>query len=327
MNRTRTAKFAALGALLALAFALPYMVGEYYISLASMVVISAILASSINMLAGDAGLVSLGHAGIAAASGYGLAWASRQDYDLWVQLAVAAAMTLLVSALFGLVSMRTRGVFFLMVTLAAGMICYGIAYRWSDVTGGDNGLTGIRRPEIIAPYWNFYFLVLGALVVVTVLVLIVSRSPFGLVLRGIRDSESRMRSVGYNITAYKFAAMMLSGTVAGAAGAVFVWHAEFVSPAIGDFNSSALALIMVVLGGIGTVSGPILGATTVVLIEQALSTYVDRWMTVLGVLLIASVLFAPQGLAGGIRQAAAGALERVPRKVPAVPQGSAYQRE
>lgn len=285
--------------LLAAALALPYITTGYYVSLGSLIAASAILAASVNMLAGDGGLVSLGHAGIAAAAGYGLAWSAKEGFELWAQLLVALGLTLLVSALFGLVSMRTRGVFFLMVTLAAGMICYGIAFRWSAVTGGDNGLSGIRRPEAIAPYWTFYFAVLVIFIIATLALYMISRSPFGLVLRGIRDSESRMRSLGYPIAAYKFSAMMLSGFFAGVAGVLLVWHAEFVSPTLGDFIASAMALIMVVLGGLGTVSGPLVGAAIVILIQQVLSTHFDRWSTVLGALFIASVIFAPKGLVGG----------------------------
>lgn len=296
---------------IALGVALPYVVSGYYVNLASLILASAILAASVNLLAGDGGLVSLGHAGIAAASGYGLAWSSRQGYDLWVQLLVALGMTVIVSALFGLVSMRTRGVFYLMVTLAAGMICYGIAFRWTTVTGGDNGLSGIRRPEPISAYWTFYFAVLAVFVIATSIVWLISRSPFGLVLRGVRDSEDRMRSLGYSIAAYKFGAMMLSGLFAGVAGVILVWRAEFISPPIGDFISSALALIMVVLGGLGTLSGPLVGAAVVILIQQVLSTYVDRWSTVLGTLFIASVIFAPKGLAGGFHALMAWARDRV----------------
>ena len=105
----------------------------------------------------------------AAAAGYGLAWSSRQGFELWAQLLVAAALTLIASVLYGLISMRTNGVFFLMVTLAAGMVCYGMAYRWSSVTGGDNGLTGIRRPPLIGEYWQYYFFVLVVFVLITLL--------------------------------------------------------------------------------------------------------------------------------------------------------------
>jgi branched-chain amino acid transport system permease protein len=302
MNRTIAPKLVASAVALVVLLALPYLISSYYISLISIVFISAILASSINMLAGDANLVSLGHAGIAAAAGYGLAWASKQGYDIWGQLAVAAIMTLITSIMYGLISMRTRGIFFLMVTLAAGMVCYGIAFRWSSVTGGDTGLTGISRPPLFAGYWQFYFFVLATFVIVTIALVITSRSPFGLAMRGIRDSESRMRSLGYSVATYKFVAVFLSGIVAGVAGVLAVWQFEFISPSAGGFDKSAMVMVMVIIGGIGTLQGPLLGAALVVSIEQVLSTYVERWPLILGALFIAVVIFAPQGLDGGIRQ-------------------------
>ena len=187
---------------------------------------------------------------------YALAWSYRQGWDIWSQLGAAILLTLVTSAVYGLISMRMRGVPFLMVTLAAGMVIYGVAYRWSAVTGGVNGIAGIRRPEGVSQYWEFYFLVLAAFVLVSLVLLIVSRSPFGLTLRGIRDSESRMVSLGYNVPLYKFWAIMLSGVVAGLAGVLAVWHSEFISPAVAGFQESSMSLIMVALGGIGTVLRP-----------------------------------------------------------------------
>lgn len=300
MTRIPMLRLTALVVAAAVAIALPYTVSNYYVTLISLILATALLASSVNMLAGDAGLFSLGHAGIAAAAGYGLAWASRQGFDLLGQLAMAALLTLIASAIYGLISMRTNGVFFLMVTLAAGMVCFGMAYRWSSVTGGDNGLTGIRRPEIMGEYWQYYFFVLIMFVLLTLALIKVSRSPFGLALRGIRDSESRMRSLGYNVPGYKFVGVMLSGIVAGIAGVLLVWQTEFISPSFSAFEASALALVVIVLGGIGTTLGPLVGAAIVVTIQQVLSTYVDRWPTILGALFIASVILAPQGLIGGV---------------------------
>jgi branched-chain amino acid transport system permease protein len=299
-----------IGVVAAVAIVAPYVVSNYYVTLLSLILATALLATSVNMLAGDAGLFSLGHAGIAAAAGYGLAWASRQGFDLLGQLLVAGLLTLIASAIYGLISMRTNGVFFLMVTLAAGMVCFGMAYRWSSVTGGDNGLTGIRRPELIGEYWQFYFFVLLTFVLVTLALIRVSRSPFGLALRGIRDSESRMRSLGYNVPGYKFVGVMLSGVVAGIAGILLVWQTEFISPSFAGFEASALALVMIVLGGIGTTMGPLVGTAVVLTISQVLSTYVDRWPTILGVLFIASVILAPEGLIGGIRALASRVRER-----------------
>ena len=139
--------------------------------------------------------------------------------------------------------------------------------------------------------------------IVTIALVITSRSPFGLAMRGIRDSETRMRSLGCNVANYKFVAVFLSGIVAGIAGVLTVWQFEFISPSAGGFDKSAMVMVMVITGGIGTLFGPLLGATLVVSIEQVLSTYFDRWPMILGALFIAVVIFAPQGLLdGGIRQ-------------------------
>lgn len=291
---------AVVAALLVLAVVLPYVLGSYYVSLLSLALIAAILASSINVLAGNAGLVSLGHAGIAAASGYGLAWAFRQGWDLWGQLGMALLLTAITSVIYGLISMRTRGISFLMVTLAAGVVVYGMAYRWSSVTGGTNGLPGIRRPEGVAEYWQFYFLVLVSFLVVTAALIVVGRSPFGLTLKGIRDGETRMVSLGYNVPLYKFGAMLVSGAVAGLAGVLAVWQSEFISPVAAGFQESAISMIMVALGGIGTVLGPLVGALLVTFFQQVLSSSFERWSTLLGILFILSVIFAPQGIVGGV---------------------------
>lgn len=302
MKRFGTPRSVLLVLAMGLVIALPYITTEYYTTLAILILGTAMLAQSVNLLAGDAGLLSMGHAAIAAAAGYGLAWSSSQGFPLWVQLLIALALTLVASATFGVVSMRTKGVFFVMVTLAVGMVFWGMSYRWSDVTGGENGITGIRRPEPFGQYWTYYFLVLAIFVVVTVALLIVSRSPFGTVLRGMRDSESRMRSIGYNIPAYKFTAMMMSGTVAGLAGVILVWQQQFISPSFGDFANSSVLAVILVLGGLATVSGPLVGTIIVVLIQQVLSTYFDRWMTLLGVLFIVAVIFAPKGLVVAARE-------------------------
>jgi branched-chain amino acid transport system permease protein len=297
MNRARGVRIAVIAVVAVAAVVLPYVATSYYVVLATLLLATAVLASSVNSLAGDAGLYSLGHAGIAGAAGYGIAWSSRQGFDIPGQLAVAAVITLVTSAVYGLISMRTNGVFFLMVTLAAGMVCFGMAYRWSAVTGGDNGLTGIRRPEAFGAYWQYYFFVLVVFVLVTLALWRLSHSPFGLSLRGIRDSPSRMQSLGVNVSGYKFAAVVLSGIVAGIAGVLLVWQAEFISPSAAGFQASALALIMVVLGGTGTMFGPLVGAAIVVLIQQVLSTYFDRWPTVLGALFILVVILTGRRIA------------------------------
>jgi len=272
------------------------------VSLVSTILISATLAASVNFLAGNGGMVSLGHAGIAAASAYGAGWASREGFDPGMQVLFALGMTVFASLVYGLLSMRTSGIYFLMVTLAVGMLIYGLAFRLSSVTGGENGISGIQRPEWMASYWIYYYVVLAAFVVATAVLYVVGNSPFGASLRGIRDSESRMRSLGYSVRSYKLGAFMISGTVAGLAGLLAVWHTHFVSPSSAGVDRSVHLIVMVILGGVGTLLGPLIGAAVVVLVENVLSSYVDRWPTVLGLIFILVILFARAGIAGSTRK-------------------------
>jgi branched-chain amino acid transport system permease protein len=291
------ARAAGLALLAGAAIAAPYVLPSYVVGLLTLVVVFTIFAASINLLA-EAGLVSAGHAGISAAAGYGLAYAAVHGQAWPVALLAAAGTTVVVAGVYAVTSMRTATIYFLMVTLALGMVVFGMAYRLGRITGGENGLRGVDRPEAVSAYWQYYFLCLGALACVLAALWVLMRSPFGLALRGIRDSESRMRSLGYNVAAHKFNAFMLSGVLAGLSGVLATWHAEFISPSSASFARSALGVVMVILGGTGALLGPLAGAGVVVLAENVLSGYVERWQTVLGLVFIAVVLFVPQGLAG-----------------------------
>jgi branched-chain amino acid transport system permease protein len=288
------------GGAIAIAAAAPLFLPPFIVSVLSLILIGALLAASVNMLAGEAGLISIGHAGIAGAAAYGVAWAVVNGHDVAVQLALAAVLTLGASAVYGLTTMRTRGIVFLMITLALGMVVYGLALRLSSVTGGQNGLTGISRPPVIGSQTAFYLLVLAVFTLAIAGLWILHRSPFGLTLRGVRDSETRMASLGYSVARIKLAAVMLSGALAGVAGVLAVWHTQFMSPAAATFARSALAVVMVILGGTGTLLGPLVGAAVVVGTEHWLSSYVERWPTLLGVIFILVVLFAPRGVMGAI---------------------------
>jgi branched-chain amino acid transport system permease protein len=273
---------------------------RYMISLFTLTIVTALLAVSVNMLAGEVGLVSMGHAGISASAAYAVAWAVREQMGLTSQLLLALVVTVLVSLLYGLTAMRTSGLVFLMITLALAMVVYGLAFKWSTVTGGQSGLTGIRRPEELRDPWVFYYFCLLVLGVVLLVLAVVARSPLGLMFRGVRDSESRMSSLGYTVAGAKLAAMMLSGLVAGVAGVLAVWNTQFMSPSAAAFEVSAMAVIIIILGGVGAPLGPVIGAALVVGIEHWLSSYVERWPTVLGLLFIAVVILMPRGVAGVI---------------------------
>jgi branched-chain amino acid transport system permease protein len=280
--------------------AAPYVLPSFAVYLLTLTFIAALLAGSVNLLAGLAGLVSIGHAGIAAAAAYGVAWAAVRDLGIGAQLAVAAALTLAVSVLYALTTMRTSGIVFLMITLALGMTVFGLALKLSSVTGGQNGLTGVRRPEAVEEWWQFYFFTAAVLGACLLALAVISRSPFGLVLRGIRESPSRMTSLGYSVTTAKFVAVVLSGAFAGCAGVLLVWNSQFLSPSVASFPRSALAVVTVILGGTGTLLGPLVGAGIVVAGEYWLSSHVERWQTVLGAVFILVVLFAPRGVVGTI---------------------------
>jgi branched-chain amino acid transport system permease protein len=278
----------------------PFVLPQYLMTLVSLVFVAALLASSIDLLAGQVGLVSIGHAGIAAAAAYGVAWATVRDHGLAVQLVAALSLTLVVSAVYGLTTMRTNGIVFLMITLALGILIFGLALKLSTITGGQNGLTGIRRPEFLADQTAFYVLAVGAFLTAVGFRWLLARSPFGLVLRGVRESETRMASLGYSVARAKFVAVMLSGLMAGVAGVLIVWQAEFMSPNVSSFSRSAMAVVMVILGGTGSLLGPLVGAGVVVGTEHWLSSYVERWPTLLGLVFIAVVLFAPGGVVGAL---------------------------
>ncbi|MDT0158521.1 branched-chain amino acid ABC transporter permease [Microbacterium sp. ARD32] len=317
-GRLRRLNLGLLALLLVLALALPYLgASGFVVSLTTTILIAATLATSVNFLAGQVGMVSLGHAGIAAAAAYGAGWASQQGHAPAVQALVALVMTLLVSLVYGLLSMRTSGIYFLMVTLAVGMLIYGLAFRLSSVTGGENGISGIARPAWMESYWVYYYVVLAAFVLATAALWVVSGSPFGAGLQGVRDSESRMRSLGYSVRGYRLGAFMMSGTIAGLAGLLAVWNTHFVSPSTAGVDRSIHLIVMVILGGIGTLLGPLIGAAIVVLVENVLSSHVDRWPTVLGLIFILVILFARAGIAGSVRKVVRRLRERTGAEAPA----------
>jgi branched-chain amino acid transport system permease protein len=300
MRRPATAWLALLAALGVGAVVAPLVLPPHIVTLLSLVFIAGLLAASVDLLAGLVGLVSIGHAGIAAAAGYAVAWATLREHGVVVQLGLALAVTLVVSAVYALTTMRTNGIVFLMITLALGIVVYGLALKLSTITGGQNGLTGVRRPDAIADPVAFYFVAAAAFAVAAAFRWVLARSPFGLVLRGARESESRMSSLGYSVARAKFVAVMLSGLLAGIAGVLIVWQAQFMSPNVASFSRSAMAVVMVILGGAGSLLGPLVGAGLVVGTEHWLSSYVERWPTLLGLVFIAVVLFAPGGVVGAL---------------------------
>jgi len=296
---TRLVQLGLAAVALALAFSAPMFLRPYLVGLLSVTLIYALFAMSINLLAGWAGLVSVGHAGIMASAGYGVAYIAREGGGHGLQLAVGFAAGMLVSLIFGLMAMRTTEVYFLMITLALGMVVWGLTYRMAGITGGENGLRGILRPPPIAAYWNYYYLCLAIFLVCFALIWLITRSPLGLTLQGLRDSESRATALGYNPALFKCYAFVISGFFATVAGILYVWYHQFISPAVAEFLQSGIGVLMVILGGVGTLTGPLVGAAVVTWIENVVSGFIGRWPTVMGLIFIFVVLFARDGLVGG----------------------------
>lgn len=298
LSSTLIAQLALAALLLALGFTAPQFLRPYLLGLLTLGLVFGLFAMSINFLAGHAGLVSAGHGGILGAAAYGVGYVSRDGGSHLRQIVTGFVVGMLVTALFGAVAMRTTRVYFLMVTLALGMLVWGAGFRLARITGGENGLTGIARPPAVAAYWQYYYLCLVAVALCVLLMGVVVRSPFGLALRGLRDSDTRLRALGYNTTAHKFYAFMLSGFFATIAGILFVYYFQFTSPATASFQRSSLGVLMVVLGGVGTTLGPIAGAFVVVFVENVVSGFIERWPTVMGLIFVFTILFARRGIVG-----------------------------
>jgi branched-chain amino acid transport system permease protein len=277
---------------------LPLILPPYSVGLVVKMMVFALFAMSLDLLLGYAGMPSLGHAAYFGMGAYttGLL-ALKAGSTVWFALPAGIAMAALTSIVFGLLALRTRGSYFLMITLALSQVLWGIAFGWRSLTGGDDGLPEVPRPNLSLP-WSmsdntpFYYFVLLFFVVGTLLLVRIVASPFGYVLRGIRESETRMLVLGYDVWRYKLVAFVVL------AGCLYVYFNRFVSPDYVHVVRSAEVLLMVILGGAGTLMGPAVGAMLIVLLENLISTYTERWVTVLGIIYVLVALLAPNGIAG-----------------------------
>jgi branched-chain amino acid transport system permease protein len=289
-------------AILAIAAALPLVLSNYQVGLATEMLIFGMLAMSIDILAGFAGRTSLGHGAIFGVSGYVVVYVSAQlGLPPAVAFLLGMAAATAVAIVFALLAVRTSGVYFLLLTLALGMIVWGICLRWTQVTGGENGMRGDVRPAFLLMHRAFYWAVLAVTAPVSYAMWRFVRSPFGLTLLGIRDSESRMRSLGYNVPLHLFVGFAVSGFFAGIAGALYAMFNNFVSPSTVALAQSVEGVLMMIAGGVGTLFGGFVGAAAIIALENVVSAYTERWQTVLGLTFIVIMIFAPEGIIGTLR--------------------------
>jgi branched-chain amino acid transport system permease protein len=279
--------------LLAVAVALPVVAEPYTLDIVGRGLLLGALGLSLNLLVTYGGMPSLAHAAFFGSSAYvaGLLAVNLGVTNLWVALLAGMASAAVLGAVFALVSLRTRGVYFLIITLALTAMVWGLAVKWRAVTGGDDGLLGIPRatlaplPGSVETSLHQYLLSLGGLVVVALVVLLIVQSPFGRVLVGIRDSESRMSALGYSTWHYRFTAFVISATLAAVPGVLTAFDDRFVSPSTVNVLVSAQALLVVILGA-GSLIGPAVAGAVLVWTEESLASLTDHWPAVVGGLYI-----------------------------------------
>jgi branched-chain amino acid transport system permease protein len=303
MTRAAPALAACAVALLALPLVIT---NEFYVNLASQILIYALLAVSLNLLLGFGGMVSLGHASFVGLASYATVLLFNAGLGHLASAVLAVLFSTLCGALFGLLALRASGIGFLMITLALGQIVWGVAYRANSITNGDNGLRFPERPSPFgldissAPHFYWFTLIVFAIALFFIWRLV--RSPFGASLQGTRDQPRRMRMLGHNVWLTQWFAFVLASFWGSIAGLLYLYYNLFISPHAISLQQSAEVLLMAILGGASTLTGPILGAVVITLVKNVVSTYVDRWNSLLGAIFVVVIMFMPFGLVPGLRQ-------------------------
>lgn len=281
---------------------LPFLVGTYYVGLAIQICIYAVFAASLDILVGHTGLPSMGHAAYFGAAGYtvGILFLAGIK-SFWFAVVAAMAIGGATAALFGLLAMRAMGPYFMIITIALAQVLWGVAFKWRSFTRGDDGIPGIGRPFLgmgidLKPDMHFYYFALVVSILAFAAIFVIARSPFGHALRGIRESETRMKALGYNVWLYKYTAFILAGIFAAVSGILWVYYSGYVNPTDVGLDLSVKGLLMLILGGSGSLLGPAAGATLIVLLQNIISGLTERWSLILGIVYVAAVMFFSDGI-------------------------------
>jgi branched-chain amino acid transport system permease protein len=289
-------------AALCVALAAPLFVGPFWMSLLTQIYIYGLLALSVDLLLGHAGLYSLCQASFFAVAAYTTAILQvRYGYSTLVAAPAGLIAGTLLAVIYGC-AVRTRGVYFILITIALGFIIWGAVYRWASFTGGDNGITNVPPPSVggvsIASQSAYYYFVLATVIACGFGYRVFVRSPFGLSLRGIKGSESRMRSLGYRTTLHLYAAFVAAGAIASLAGVLYVYYNRFINPVAASFQISVEVSLMAIVGGSGSIVGPFIGAGIFLGLRNWVSSFFELHTAVMGAVFIATVLWAPSGIVG-----------------------------
>jgi branched-chain amino acid transport system permease protein len=312
----RLAALVVLAATIVFLLLVPELFATYYTRLVTEMLIWALFAMSLDLLLGYTGLPSLGHAAYFGIAAYTVALLNTHwGIDSFaLNLLTGLGIALGTAIVFGLLILRTAHVTFLLITLALCQVLWGLAFRWSGFTGGDNGISGVRKPEFLGVSFTsvdrYYFLVLGIVAFAALLLWLITASRYGQTLVGIRESATRMAALGYNVWLHKYVAVLFAGLFAGLAGILEIYQQQFVAPNYLEVQTSVKVLLVVMVGGAGTLFGPALGAAGVLLLEDQVSRITERWLIVMGLLYIVLVLVARRGIVGEVRHLLLGAQRR-----------------
>jgi branched-chain amino acid transport system permease protein len=276
---------------------------RFLLTLFTRIIILALAAVSLNLILGYGGMMSFGHAVYLGIGGYSVGILAHEGiYSGFVQWPVALAASALFALVIGALSLRTRGVYFIMITLAFAQMAYYVVAGLARY-GGDDGLTVYKRSQFIEPInlsnkTQLYYVCLASLYASIYLVWRIVNSRFGMVIQGSRSNDTRMRAIGFPTFRYKLTCFVIAGTLCGLSGALLANHTDFVSPAMMYWTRSGDLIIMVVLGGMGSLVGPVFGAMALLVLEETLSGITEFWQIILGPLLLLVVLFARGGIDG-----------------------------
>lgn len=292
-------------------FILPLILPKYYVYILTTIFMSVLLASSLNLAMGYGGLLQLHHAVFFGVGSYGFVlMLTKTSWPFWVTVVAGPVVGAGIALLIGLFCLRLRGIYFGILTLVLGQLVWSVVHQWTDFTGGDNGISSMPLPDMFNSIMSVYYLTLAVVTIFMVLLYLMIKSPFGLTLVAIRDNPMRASSIGVDIKLHQLLAFVISGFVAGVAGVLFVFIEHSISTNLLSFTRSLEIVIMIILGGIGTFLGPVVGASLIILLYTFVSSYTDYWLLVLGVILLLLVLFLPQGLVGLIESGFARNLKR-----------------
>jgi ABC-type branched-subunit amino acid transport system ATPase component/ABC-type branched-subunit amino acid transport system permease subunit len=298
-----TANLVLLAVLLVLPYALENLKSTAL--MASQILIFAVVGLGFNILLGYTGLLSFGHGMFFGMGMYGATLAQLHVFKgaFTVPILLGTTLAALTGVAVGFLVMRRRGVYFSLLTLAFTQLFFTICYRWTDITGGENGLSGLKRPDAflgldLRSDHAFYYVCLVLLGVCVLLIRRILDAPFGRVLQAIRDNEVRAASVGYNPRRYKHVAVIISGTFLGFAGTLFAYLNYFAYPEVFHSGFSGSIVAMTIVGGMRNFFGPIVGAAVYVFFQDLLSSYTKHWMIYFGLMFMAFILFSPNGIMG-----------------------------